>query len=241
MWRDPLRQHHEVCLQEPRNEIPVGACGLQPESWARDFRSATHLAMRTCSLQRGPYTVLQMHRDGWPTHPALIQPFNSVRCVLQTRATPTIPPYTTTHSWDASSGVTGRHSHYSRWEQSGYKQYGTHKAHCMGFQSYRSIIVAGILLYFTHILMGHVRFPIGALDLSGPPPQPPVQWAPDNLSPGGVKWPGRESDHLPSSVKNGGAIPPPTHMSSSHGAYQLNTGISFYVFYTWYLCQICRT
>jgi hypothetical protein len=49
------------------------------------------------------------------------------------------------------------------------------------------------------------------------------------LSPGEVKWPGLESDHLPpSSVKNGGAIPPLPHMSSWHGAYQLNTATSFY-------------
>jgi hypothetical protein len=39
--------------------------------------------------------------------------------------------------------------------------------------------------------------------------------------PGGVKWPGHETDHLPPSnaeVKNGGAIPPLPHMSSWHSA-----------------------
>jgi hypothetical protein len=41
------------------------------------------------------------------------------------------------------------------------------------------------------------------------PTQPPIEWAPEALSPG-LKWPGREADHLPPSsaeVKNGGAIP----------------------------------
>jgi hypothetical protein len=42
------------------------------------------------------------------------------------------------------------------------------------------------------------------------PTQPPIQWVPRALSPE-VKRRGREADHSPpsSTVKNGGAIPPP--------------------------------
>jgi hypothetical protein len=50
------------------------------------------------------------------------------------------------------------------------------------------------------------------------PSQPPIQWVLGALSPG-VKWQGREADHLPPSsvkVKKGGAIPPLPHMSSWH-------------------------
>jgi hypothetical protein len=52
------------------------------------------------------------------------------------------------------------------------------------------------------------------------PTQPPIQWVPGTLSPGG-KWPGHEADHSPPSfaeVKNGGAIPPLPHMSSWQSA-----------------------
>jgi hypothetical protein len=52
------------------------------------------------------------------------------------------------------------------------------------------------------------------------PTQPPIQRVPGPLSPG-VKMPVREADHSPPSsaeVKNGGAIPPLSHMSSWHGA-----------------------
>jgi hypothetical protein len=51
--------------------------------------------------------------------------------------------------------------------------------------------------------------------------------------PGGVKRPGRESDHsLPSSaeVKNGGAIPPLPHTSSWRSA-QLITGITNFLYH----------
>jgi hypothetical protein len=57
------------------------------------------------------------------------------------------------------------------------------------------------------------------------PTQPPIQWVLWALSPG-VKWPGHEADHSPSSaaqVKNGGPIPSPYHMSSWHSAL-LSTG-----------------
>jgi hypothetical protein len=50
--------------------------------------------------------------------------------------------------------------------------------------------------------------------------QPPIQWAPGDLS-RGVKRPGREADHSPPSsaeVKSGGAIPRLSHMSLWRGA-----------------------
>jgi hypothetical protein len=49
------------------------------------------------------------------------------------------------------------------------------------------------------------------------PTQPPIQWVPEALSPGGVKPPKGEAEHSPPSsvdVKNDGAIPPLTHMPS---------------------------
>jgi hypothetical protein len=52
------------------------------------------------------------------------------------------------------------------------------------------------------------------------PTQPPIQWAPEAISPG-VKQTGCEADHsLPSSAKakNVGAIPPLLHTSSWRGA-----------------------
>jgi hypothetical protein len=48
----------------------------------------------------------------------------------------------------------------------------------------------------------------------------PIQWVPVAISPG-LKPPGRETDHSPSSSaedRNGGAIPPLHHMSSWHRA-----------------------
>jgi hypothetical protein len=48
------------------------------------------------------------------------------------------------------------------------------------------------------------------------PTQPPIQCIPGDFPPG-IKRPGREADHSPSSsaqIKNGGAIPPLTHLSS---------------------------
>jgi hypothetical protein len=47
------------------------------------------------------------------------------------------------------------------------------------------------------------------------PIQPPIQCVPREISPG-VNWPGHEADDSPPSsaeVKNGGAIPPPPHIS----------------------------
>jgi hypothetical protein len=52
------------------------------------------------------------------------------------------------------------------------------------------------------------------------PTQPLIQWVPGDLSLG-VKRQGLGTDHsLPSSaeIKNGGAIPPLTHMPACHGA-----------------------
>jgi hypothetical protein len=51
------------------------------------------------------------------------------------------------------------------------------------------------------------------------PTQPPIQWALGAPSMG-VKWQGHEADHSPPSsaeVKNGGVIPPFSHMPSRHG------------------------
>jgi hypothetical protein len=56
------------------------------------------------------------------------------------------------------------------------------------------------------------------------PRQPHIQWVPGAVSPG-VKRLGREADHSPPSsaeVKNGGAIPPLSHMSSWYSAYLLH-------------------
>jgi hypothetical protein len=53
--------------------------------------------------------------------------------------------------------------------------------------------------------------------------QPPIQWVPGVLSPR-VKQQGHEADHSPLSsaeVRNGGAIPPLTCMSSWRSAYLL--------------------
>jgi hypothetical protein len=52
------------------------------------------------------------------------------------------------------------------------------------------------------------------------PAQPPIQWIPRALSPGLMPQ-GLEVDHSPASiaeVKNDGAIPPFSHMSSWHNA-----------------------
>jgi hypothetical protein len=52
------------------------------------------------------------------------------------------------------------------------------------------------------------------------PAQPPIQWVQRALSLG-IQWPGREDDHSPPSsaeVKNSGAIPPFSDMSSCHSA-----------------------
>jgi hypothetical protein len=68
--------------------------------------------------------------------------------------------------------------------------------------------VTGIdLLFFYHSLQAGC----GVYPASYP-------WVPGSVSPG-VKWPGREVDHLPpfnAEVKNGGAIHPLPHTSSWH-------------------------
>jgi hypothetical protein len=64
------------------------------------------------------------------------------------------------------------------------------------------------------------------------PTQPLIQWVPGALSPG-VKRPGREANHSPPSsvdVKNGGAIPPPSDMSSWRGASLIKHRDNFTVF-----------
>jgi hypothetical protein len=69
-----------------------------------------------------------------------------------------------------------------------------------------------------------IRFPAGARDSllrrmqTDTGAQSPIQWVPAAVS-SGVKWPGREADHLPTShteVKHGAAISPLPHTSSWH-------------------------
>jgi hypothetical protein len=70
-----------------------------------------------------------------------------------------------------------------------------------------------------------VRVPVGSRIFSTSsrpavgPTQPPIEWVP-GLFPRGVRRPGRESDHSPTSakVKNGGAIHPLPHTLSWRGA-----------------------
>jgi hypothetical protein len=65
------------------------------------------------------------------------------------------------------------------------------------------------------------------------PTQPPIQWAPEDLSPG-VKRPGCKFDHSPPSsaeVSNGGAIPPVPLMFSWNSASLIKHRDNFTSFY----------